>query len=693
LLLANTFFSSIKNHLLFKFSPKNVAKTVYVLLAATLSGIVIADESPWAPFGGATVTEEVLEVPAGAKSWAGFANTNSALYPISLSDGGQITFTAAVNGSADVRFRFERLPYPDVEPSFDTSAITVTGTSEISYTIEVPSQSENIYRNLILYIDNLDTPVTIKNVQVTPYGDVENRCDFSPVSSGVLQIEAECYSNAFGIETESTSDTGGGENVGYIDASDSMTYSVNIPSSGNYRLDYRVASQSGSSPGFRVFVGDGYSDIFSVPATGGWQSWQTQQGRVVALDASDYTIRFEAASAGMNINWFSLTPTNEPADELLSITNADIEVDGVAIDSTKWFHQTKLPNGNSWFNGEIQHYTDRESNAYVSDGTLKIVARKEVYNDQGVTKEYTSARLNSKFAFKYGVAEFRAKMPIGVGTWPAIWMLGKNISESGTYWANEGYGTTSWPAVGEIDILEHWGRNQGYAQSALHTTSSNGATQNHGGRYISDISSEFHTYTMDWNADRIIFKIDGIEHYRYNPSEKNPNTWPFDSEFFFLLNIAIEPTIQSGFTESAMEIDYVRVYQSGNLVWSDEFNSQSVDEQLTWDLDGDGTADALTDGLLFLRSNFELTGDSLFENATSLESVLSNEQITQNISDLHQIADIDDNGEVDALTDALTLLRYLFELRGDSLISDAVALDANRTNVSEIESYIESHMP
>lgn len=693
MLLANTFFSSIKNHLLFKFSPKNVAKTVYVLLAATLSGIVIADESPWAPFGGATVTEEVLEVPAGAKSWAGFANTNSALYPISLSDGGQITFTAAVNGSADVRFRFERLPYPDVEPSFDTSAITVTGTSEISYTIEVPSQSENIYRNLILYIDNLDTPVTIKNVQVTPYGDVENRCDFSPVSSGVLQIEAECYSNAFGIETESTSDTGGGENVGYIDASDSMTYSVNIPSSGNYRLDYRVASQSGSSPGFRVFVGDGYSDIFSVPATGGWQSWQTQQGRVVALDASDYTIRFEAASAGMNINWFSLTPTNEPADELLSITNADIEVDGVAIDSTKWFHQTKLPNGNSWFNGEIQHYTDRESNAYVSDGTLKIVARKEVYNDQGVTKEYTSARLNSKFAFKYGVAEFRAKMPIGVGTWPAIWMLGKNISESGTYWANEGYGTTSWPAVGEIDILEHWGRNQGYAQSALHTTSSNGATQNHGGRYISDISSEFHTYTMDWNADRIIFKIDGIEHYRYNPSEKNPNTWPFDSEFFFLLNIAIEPTIQSGFTESAMEIDYVRVYQSGNLVWSDEFNSQSVDEQLTWDLDGDGTADALTDGLLFLRSNFELTGDSLFENATSLESVLSNEQITQNISDLHQIADIDDNGEVDALTDALTLLRYLFELRGDSLISDAVALDANRTNVSEIESYIESHMP
>ena len=687
------FLNIFSSRWIYKLRIENIAKTVFLLLVVVFNSSVFANESPWAPFGGATVTEEVLEVPAGSQSWAGFAYTNNALYPISLTDGGQITFTAAVNGSADVRFRFERLPYPDVEPAFNTSAKTVSGTSEVTYTIEVPEQGENIYRNLILYIDNLDTPVTIKNVQVTPYGDVQNRCDFTPNSSGVLQIEAECYSSANGVETESTSDTGGGENVGYIDASDSLTYTVNIPNAGNYRFDYRVASQYGSSPGFRVFVGDVYSDIFSVPVTGGWQSWQTQQGRVVTLNESAYTIRLEAASSGMNLNWFSLTPTNEPADEALSISNTDIEVDGVPIDSTKWFHQTQLPNGYSWFNGEIQHYTDRVSNAYVSDGTLKIVARKEVYNDQGVTKEYTSARLNSKFAFKYGVAEFRAKMPIGSGTWPAIWMLGKNISETGTYWANQGFGTTSWPAVGEIDILEHWGSNQNYAQSAMHTTSSHGGTFNKGGRNIPTISTEFHTYTMDWNADRIIFKIDDIEHYRYSPIEKNANTWPFDSEFFFLLNIAIEPSIQSGFTESSMEVDYVRVYQSGNLVWSDEFDSEPVDEQLTWDLDGDGNADALTDGLLFLRSNFEFTGDSLFENATSLESVLSNEQITQNISNLHQIADIDDNGKVDALTDALTLLRYLFEFRGESLVNDAVALDANRININEIESYIEAHMP
>ena len=100
-----------------------------------------------------------------------------------------------------------------------------------------------------------------------------------------------------------------------------------------------------------------------------------------------------------------------------------------AIDSDNWFHQTQLPAGGTWFNGEIQHYTNREVNANQSNGTLKIVAKKEEFTDQGVTKQYTSARLNSKVAFTYGRVEVRAKLPFGIGTWPAIWTLGKNIIE------------------------------------------------------------------------------------------------------------------------------------------------------------------------------------------------------------------------------------------------------------------------
>ena len=135
----------------------------------------------------------------------------------------------------------------------------------------------------------------------------------------------------------------------------------------------------------------------------------------------------------------------------------------------------------SWYNGELQHYTDRIENSYVQNGHLYLVAKNETFTDQGVTKNYTSARLNSKFAFTYGRIEVRASLPIGEGTWPAIWMLGKNISEPGAYWETQGFGTTSWPACGEIDIMEHWGSDQDYVQSALHTPSSSGNTVNKGG--------------------------------------------------------------------------------------------------------------------------------------------------------------------------------------------------------------------
>ncbi|MEM1218080.1 MAG: family 16 glycosylhydrolase [Bacteroidota bacterium] len=240
----------------------------------------------------------------------------------------------------------------------------------------------------------------------------------------------------------------------------------------------------------------------------------------------------------------------------------EFDTDG-PIDDTKWFHQTQLPIGDSWFNGEIQHYTDRIENSYVEDGILKVVARKETFTDQGVTKEHTSARLNSKFVFQYGRVEVRAKLPFGPGTWPAIWMLGQNINEDGGYWDLEGYGTTPWPACGEIDIMEHWGTNQNYVQSATHTPSSFGATINHGGQIIPTVSDEFHVYTLVWSPDKLVFGVDGVEHFTYNPPIKDAETWPFDAPQYFLLNVAILPEIAANFTSSAMELDYIRVYQEG----------------------------------------------------------------------------------------------------------------------------------
>ncbi len=255
----------------------------------------------------------------------------------------------------------------------------------------------------------------------------------------------------------------------------------------------------------------------------------------------------------------------------------------MAVDARKWFHQTQLPWGGSWFNNEQQHYTNRIENAYVSDGSLKIVAKKETFSDQGHTKQYTSARLNAKYAFKYGRVVVRAKLPAGTGTWPAIWTLGKNINEAGAYWQTQGFGNTNWPACGEIDIIEHWGSNQNFVQSAMHTPSSHGGTINHGGQVIGTVSTQFHLYEMDWQRDKIIFSVDGVEHYRYAPTTRNSSTWPYTSEQYLLLNIAIEPSIDANFTQSAMEIDYVRIYaenasSSDQPVWADEFNRSNLED-------------------------------------------------------------------------------------------------------------------
>ena len=237
-----------------------------------------------------------------------------------------------------------------------------------------------------------------------------------------------------------------------------------------------------------------------------------------------------------------------------------------AIDTSKWYHQTQLPNGNSWYNGEIQHYTDRVQNSHVSDGTMKIVAQRETYTDQGHTKDFTSARLNSKFAFTYGKVEVRARLPEGVGTWPAIWMLGQNISEPGAYWETQGYGTTGWPFCGEIDIMEHWGGNQNYIQSAIHTPSSYGGTINHGGQYVSNSTNDFNIYSLEWNDEKMVFSVNDIIHYIYNPAVKNSDTWPFDDPQYIILNIAIEQSISQNFTSTSMEIDYVKIYEAVTLL-------------------------------------------------------------------------------------------------------------------------------
>jgi beta-glucanase (GH16 family) len=144
--------------------------------------------------------------------------------------------------------------------------------------------------------------------------------------------------------------------------------------------------------------------------------------------------------------------------------------------------------------------------------------------------------------------------------------LGKNVNEDGGFF-DSNFGTTSWPACGELDIMEHGiFSNQpiNYVGAAIHTPSSFGNTQNKGGIQLGDISQNYYVYSMNWSPNQISFLIDGVVFYTYNPAVKNASTWPFDAEQYFILNFAIQPSIAANFTQGALEIDYIRVYQENN---------------------------------------------------------------------------------------------------------------------------------
>ena len=200
-----------------------------------------------------------------------------------------------------------------------------------------------------------------------------------------------------------------------------------------------------------------------------------------------------------------------------------------------------------WGNQELQNYTNRTDNAIVSNGTLKIIAKKENLGGSA----YTSARLltKDKFSFKYGKIEVRAKMPVGAGTWPAAWMLGANIN------------TVNWPNCGEIDVVEHKGSDVNKIYGTLHFPGNFGGNAVGGTKVITGANSEFHVYACEWTAVSIKFYIDGVLFFTF----ANNSTLPFNQNFFVLLNLAMGGTfggpVDAAFTTATYEVDYVRVYQ------------------------------------------------------------------------------------------------------------------------------------
>ncbi len=224
-------------------------------------------------------------------------------------------------------------------------------------------------------------------------------------------------------------------------------------------------------------------------------------------------------------------------------------------DTTKWSYDT---GGNSWGwgNNEAQHYTAFDpDNAYVDDGKLTITAR----IDSMGGKRYTSARIRTKGKgdWLYGRFEIRAKLPAGVGTWSAIWMLPSDNVYGG------------WPASGEIDIMENVGYDPDNIVSTAHTKSYNHVqgTQTSGYLEVPTCHSDFHLYALEWEENEYRVYVDDHLHYTFKNEGTGSAEWPFDQRFHLLLNLAIGGNWggQKGIDDTLFPhhflIDYVRVYQ------------------------------------------------------------------------------------------------------------------------------------
>jgi beta-glucanase (GH16 family) len=366
-----------------------------------------------------------------------------------------------------------------------------------------------------------------------------------------------CTNNAnVNVDIQTTTDSGGGCNVGWIAQGEWLAFSgLNVPTTGSYIIRLRVASPSGATASVDLNSGTIQLGNFAIPATGGWQTWTTVS-RTVTLNAGNYSLGVYAQTAGWNFNWIEVVPSSGGpglvwSDEFNSINTGT------------WNHET---GGGGWGNNEREYYTAGQ-NAFIqfdsqaNSNVLVLEARRDNpanYNCWYGRCEYTSSRMNTsgKRTFQYGRIEARLKLPQTQGIWPAFWMLGNDI------------GSVGWPACGELDIMEHVGFEPTITHGAMHGPNYSGNTPFAGTNYLNEqVNANYHVYAIEWNSTSVRWFVDGVQFYSVTKSQvQGYGNWVFDHPMFLILNVAVggnwpgSPNGSSVFPQR-MYVDYIRVYQ------------------------------------------------------------------------------------------------------------------------------------
>jgi beta-glucanase (GH16 family) len=230
------------------------------------------------------------------------------------------------------------------------------------------------------------------------------------------------------------------------------------------------------------------------------------------------------------------------------------EFSGTALNLNNW--NQEIGNGaGGWGNNELEYYTNSPKNTFVSNGNLIIEARKEPVSGFN----YSSGRMTTqnKKTFTFGRIDIRAKLPVGKGIWPALWMLGANIS------------TVPWPACGEIDIMELIGTHPARSHGTLHWKPVSGTNTSKGGQYdlpSGDFSQQFHVFSIIWSPDIIKWFVDDKLFLTTTKADVGAANYPFNAPQFFILNVAVggnwpgPPDAGTVFPQR-MFVDYIRVFQ------------------------------------------------------------------------------------------------------------------------------------
>lgn len=355
-----------------------------------------------------------------------------------------------------------------------------------------------------------------------------------------------------------------------LTANDEIVYDYDNNGATFFNASYGAAfGGSGAEDQCLAFDSSGTKSVSLSPATSGLNDEQSTgtviniaEGGFISyyIGASSYEVlsitentMFLRAIMGNDpaLAWYLILTTSpdgggeEPEEFETEYTNLVWEQDfnSGSLDTAIWNYE--IGNNNGWGNQEAQYYT--EDNVTVEDGNLIITARAE--DIEGF--DYSSSRITTKdnFEFMYGRVEARAKMPSTGGAWPALWMLGSNFDEVG------------WPETGEIDILEYKGNDPNVIHGTLHYPGRSGGNADTGTTTIENAATEFHTYSMEWSPERIVFLVDGEVYHTYANSPGSA----FNKDFFLIVNMAVGGTfggaIDPDFDEDQFIVDYIRVYQ------------------------------------------------------------------------------------------------------------------------------------